>query len=107
MTPSAERVDIRVGTITRAEAFPEARKPAYKLWVGFGELGTKPSSAQITENYRLDELVGLQVIAVINFPAKRIGPFLSECLVTGMLDTNGQVVLAKPERVVANGSRLF
>ncbi len=102
-----ERVEIRIGTIVRAEAFPEARKPAYKLWVDFGELGTKASSAQITENYRLEDLVGRQVIAVVNFPAKRIGPFLSECLVTGMQDSKGHVVLARPERDVPDGSRLY
>jgi tRNA-binding protein len=102
-----ERVALCVGTVVEALPFPEARKPAYKLVVDFGpEVGTRKSSAQITEQYTLDELVGRQVVGVVNFPPKQIGPFMSECLVTGFMDENGHVVLAVPERVVPNGSRL-
>lgn len=101
------RVDLRVGTIVAAEPFPEARKPAYKLTVDFGELGLKRSSAQITKVYALEELVGKQVIAVVNFPPKQIGPFISECLVCGFDRAPGEVVLAQPGQVVPNGSRLY
>ena len=95
-------------TVVRAEAFPEARKPAYKLWVDFGEeIGEKQSSVQITEHYALDSLVGRQVVGVVNFPAKRIGPFMSECLVCGFADVDGAVFFCSPERAVPNGSNFF
>ncbi len=102
-----ERVELRVGTIVAAEPFPEARKPAYKLTVDFGPaLGTRRSSAQITDLYAADELVGKQVLGVVNFPPKQIGPFMSECLVTGLVQDDGSVVLAVPDRPCANGLRL-
>jgi tRNA-binding protein len=102
-----EAVDLRVGTIVQAEAFPEARKPAYKLWVDLGEMGIKKSSAQITQNYTLDELPGRQVICVTNFPAKQIGPWRSEVLVTGFEDENGHIVLAQPSAEVPKGKKLI
>lgn len=103
-----EQVELRVGTIIRVEDFPEARKPAYKLWVDFGsELGVKKSSAQITDNYTKEGLMGKQVLGVINFPPKQIGPWMSECLITGFPDDHGQVVLAGPDSAVPNGAKLF
>ena len=100
-------VDIRVGTVSRAEAFPEARKPAIKLWVDFGlEIGEKKSSAQITEYYDYDTLVGKQVMGVINFPPRQIGPFMSEVLILGFMDTNGSVILAVPDKPAPDGSSL-
>ena len=102
------KVDVRVGTITRVEPFPEARKPAYKLFVEFGpEIGERKSSAQVTHHYTASELVGRQVVAVVNFPPKQIGPFRSEILVLGFPDTDGEVVMIEPNRPVPNGGRLF
>jgi tRNA-binding protein len=102
------KVDIRVGTVIRAEPFPEARRPAYKLWVDFGaDIGIKKTSAQLTAHYRIDDLIGRQVSAVTNFPAKQIGPVMSEILVLGFPDDDGAVVLIGPERAVPNGGRLF
>ena len=102
------KVDIRVGTIVAAEPYPEARKPAYKLTVDFGPaIGTRRTSAQITRHYKLDELVGRQVAAVVNFPKKQIGKFMSEVLTLGFPDEAGNVVLFSPDKSVPNGARLF
>jgi len=101
------KVDIRVGTIVAAEPYPEARKPAYKLQVDFGpEIGVKRSSAQCTVHYRLEELVGRQVSAVVNFPPKQIGPFVSEVLVLGAYNEAGEVILLHPDHAVTPGSKI-
>jgi tRNA-binding protein len=101
------RVDIRVGTVTHAEPFPEARKPAIKLWVDYGpEIGVKKSSAQITTHYTPEALVGRQVLGVVNFPPRQIGPFMSEALVLGLHDENGKIVLIGPDQPVPNGEKL-
>lgn len=103
-----EKVDIRVGRITRAEPYPEARKPAYKLWVDFGgEIGEKRSSAQITVHYTPEALIGRQVLAVVNFPPRQIGKVLSEVLVLGLPDAAGAVVLIGPGQDVPLGGKLF
>jgi len=102
-----EKVELRAGTILEAKAFPQARKPAYILTIDFGEeLGIRKSSAQITDLYSLEELVGKQIIAVVNFPRKQIGPFMSECLVTGLVQDDGRVILAVPDKFAENGSLL-
>lgn len=102
------KVDIRVGTIVDALPFPEARKPAYKLAIDFGdEIGVKRSSAQITIHYQPEDLVGRQVVAVVNFPPRQIGPFMSEVLTLGFADANGDIILIHPERAVPNGSRML
>lgn len=101
------KVEIRVGRITRAEPFPEARKPAIRLWVDFGELGEKRSSAQLTRHYTPEGLVGRLVLAVVNFPPRQIGKVLSEVLVLGVPDGEGEVVLVRPDRDVPMGGRLY
>lgn len=101
-----EKIDIRVGTVIKADEFPEARKPAYQLTIDFGELGTMKSSAQITKHYTIQNLVGQQVIAVINFPPKKIASFVSECLVLGIYEENGNVVLLQPQKQVSNGLKI-
>lgn len=102
-----EKVELRAGTILEVLDFPEARKPAYKLKVDFGPLGTKWSSAQITKHYNKEELVGRQILGVVNFPEKQIGKFMSQFLVTGLADENGDIVLTAVERPVPNGSKLI
>ncbi len=101
-------VDIRVGRIVKVEDFPEARRPAYKIWLDFGpEIGERKSSAQVTKNYDKDELLGRQVAAVVNFPRKQIGKFMSEVLVLGFPDDEGEVVLIAPDKEVSPGARLY
>lgn len=100
------KIDIRIGTIIRAEIFEKARKPAYKLWVDLGQLGVKKSSAQITDLYPIEKLVGKQVICICNFAPKQIADFMSEVLVTGFDDGSGKVVLASSDLIVPNGSKL-
>ena len=102
------KVDVRVGTILRAEPFPEARKPAYRLAIDFGpEIGVRRSSAQLVKNYALEELPGRQVAAVVNFPPRQIGPFMSEVLCLGFPDADGEVMLVAPDRPVPDGGRLY
>lgn len=101
-----EKIEIRVGTVVDVQAFPEARRPAYKIKVDLGELGVKKSSAQVTDLYGMNELLGKQVLCVCNFPPKQIGPYLSEVLVTGFYNDEKKVVLATVERAVPNGSLL-
>lgn len=102
-----EKVELRVGTIIEAFEYPEAKKPAYKVKVDFGEFGIKMSSAQITKHYTIESLIGRQIIGVTNFPKKQIGKFMSEFLVTGFTDENGDIVLSSVERKVPNGSKLI
>lgn len=102
-----EQIELRVGTIITANEFPEAHKAAYKLQVDFGdELGVRNSSAQITEHYSAKDLIGKQVVGVVNFAPKQIGPFISQCLITGFYDDKGKVVLAVPDKVLSNGAKL-
>lgn len=102
------QVELRVGRVIAAEPFPEARKPAYKLQIDFGpEIGTRKSSAQITVLYKPEDLIGKLIVAVVNFPPKQIGPIMSECLVTGFHDANGQVSLCVPEHAVPLGAKLL
>jgi len=102
------KVDIRVGRVVRAEPFPEARKPAIKLWVDYGaEIGEKKSSAQIAKHYEPDQLIGKQVLAVVNFPPRQIGKFMSEALVLGIPDADGEVVLLTPDLQVPEGGRMY
>src|SRR5215475_3528125 len=100
------RVDMRVGVVVDAQEFPEARRPAFKLWVDFGPLGVKRSSAQITERYAPRDLIGRRVVAVVNFPPKQIGPFVSEVLVLGAYDEAGQVILLRPDFDAPPGSKI-
>jgi len=101
-----EKVDMRVGVVVEAQPFPEARRPAIKLRIDFGELGVKRSSAQITEHYQPETLVGRRVIAVVNFPPKQIGPFVSEVLVLGAYNDRGEVILLRPDQDVTPGSKI-
>ena len=102
------KIDIRVGTIIRAEPYPEVNKPSVKLWIDFGEkIGEKKTSAQVTENYQIKELIGRQIAAVINFPPRQIGKFMSEVLILGFPDKDQEVVLIQPDKWVPNGGKLF
>lgn len=102
-----EKIEMRVGKIVRAEEFTKARKPAYKLWIDFGPLGTKQSSAQITKFYQKEELVGRQVVAVLNFPPRQVADFMSEVLVLGAIPGEGDVILLRPDQEVELGSRIL
>jgi len=102
-----EKVELRIGTVIKVEDFPEAKKPAYKLWIDFGSsIGTKKSSGQYTKLYKKEELLGKQVLCCINFPPKQIANFTSECLTCGFVEENGEIVLAVPERKVKDGTKL-
>ncbi len=101
-----EKINIRTGTIVQVDDFIKARKPAYQLRIDFGDLGIKQSSAQITDHYKKDELIGQQIVAVVNFPHKQIANFYSECLVLGVYDENNHVILLQPERKVTNGRQI-
>ena len=101
-----EKIEIRTGTVVAVETFPEARKPAYKLTVDFGKFGIKRTSAQLTALYKIEELVGIQVVAIVNFPPKQIATFMSECLVLGAFADDGTVTLLQPERPTQNGLRI-
>jgi tRNA-binding protein len=101
-----ERVDMRVGVVVDAREFPEARRPAFKVWVDFGALGVKRASAQITQRYRPEDLIGRRVVAVVNFPPKHIGPFVSEVLILGAYTEAGEVVLLRPDEDVAPGAKI-
>lgn len=102
-----EKIDIRLGTIVKAENFPEARKPAYKVWIDFGPLGVKKSSAQITKHYSIEELEGKQVVCIVNFGEKQIGPFISQVLLSGFADENGDVILTTVDKKAPNGAQFF
>lgn len=102
-----EQIDLRVGTIIKTEDFPEAHKPAYKIWVDFGPLGIKKSSAQVTKHYTLEQLVGKQVICIVNFGDKQIGPLLSQVLITGFADENGDIILTSVDKITPNGAKLI
>ncbi|MBI4608607.1 MAG: tRNA-binding protein [Candidatus Rokubacteria bacterium] len=101
-----EKVNMRVGVVVDAKEFPEAKKPAYRLWVDLGPLGVKRSSAQLTHRYRVEELIGRQVVCVVNFPPKQVGPFVSELLVMGAYTERGEVVLLRPDSPVTPGSKI-
>lgn len=102
------KVDIRVGQVLRAEPYPEARKPAIKMWIDFGpDVGERRTSAQVTSHYTIDSLVGRRVLAVVNFPPKQIGKFMSECLVLGVPDATGEVILVAPDQAVPVGGRMY
>lgn len=101
-----EKIEIKTGTIIEVDDFPKAKKPAYKLTIDFGKSGIKQSSAQITDHYSKDELIGKQIVAVVNFPPKQIANFFSECLVLGVYDENNQVILLRPDKQVQNGQTI-
>jgi len=104
--PDFEKVELRVGTILEVQDFPKAKKPAYKLKIDFGEFGVRWSSAQITAHYTKESLVGRQIVAVVNFPEKQIADFMSQCLVTGFADANGDIVLTAVDKPVPNGTKI-